>query len=121
MDEDKSGEVAFSVANRGTAAVEFAVEVRSNLGETLLEGEGSLAAGESREFSFELVGQYREKALTREVDPAGTLQAVSVRLRHTDLSGEWQEPAGGQVTIPITVKPKPTKLDTSALAGLDNL
>ena len=121
LGEDQGEELAFQICNRGTAGLEFAVEVRSNLGEELLDADGNLNAGESRRLSVTLTGHYLEKPVTREVDQAGTLRAVTFRLQHTSLSGEWQEPPGGQVTIPITVKPKPTKLDTNALAGLDNL
>jgi hypothetical protein len=121
LGEDQTEELAFQIRNRGTAGIKFTVEVRSNLGEELLKTDGSLNAGETRNLSVTLMGRYREKPLTREMDPAGSLRAVTFRLRHNTLSGEWQEPPGGQVTIPITVKPKPTKLDTNALAGLDNL
>ena len=119
--EDASEELVFQVRNGGTAGVEFIVEVRSNLGDELLRTQGSLPAGESRKLSVTLAGRYREKPVTREMDPTGTLRAVSFRLRHTTLSGEWQEPPGGQITLPVSVKPKPTKLDTDALASLDQL
>jgi hypothetical protein len=121
LGEDQTVELTFHVRNRGTAPVEFTVQARNNLGEELLDAKGNLVAGETRKFSLTMSGRYREKPLTRELDTTGTLRALSVRLRHTNLNGEWHEPPGSQVTIPVAVKPKTTKLDTSALAGLDNL
>lgn len=118
--EDQAQDVAFQLQNRGTVPVDFVVEARTNLGEELLRDQGTLPPGEAKKFSVKLQGRYKLTP-AREVDPAGTLRAVSFRLRHTTLTGEMREPPGGQVTVPVQVKPKPTKLDTDALSSLDNI
>ena len=118
--EDVTQEVSFNLRNRGTVAVDFVVEARTNLGETVLQTNGRLAAGDARPFTMRLLGRYRQTPL-RDLDPTGTLQAVTVRLRHANLKGSMIEPPDGQLTLPIFIKAKATKLDTDALAGLDNI
>jgi hypothetical protein len=118
--EDAVQEQAFQLRNLGTVPVDFTVEARTNLGEILVQTSAKLTAGESRSFTLRLVGRYRQTPL-RDLDPTGTLQAVTLRLRHTNLDGALVEPPDGQITLPIQVKPKATKLDTDALAGLDDL
>jgi hypothetical protein len=120
VDEDASVSVAICIRNRGNVAVNFAGDGRTNLGDNVLSQSGRIPPGDIRDLTFALLGRYRETAM-REIDPSGTLRAVSLRLRHTGLDGSLTEPPDGQLTIPVDVRPKATKLDTDALAGLDNL
>jgi hypothetical protein len=118
--EDAAQEFAVQLRNLGTVPVDYAIDAHTNLGEVLVQISGKLAATDARSFTLRLVGRYRQTPL-RELDPNGTLNAVTLRLRHTNLDGAMTEPADGHVTVPVHVKPKATKLDTDALAGLDNL
>ncbi|MBI2925831.1 MAG: hypothetical protein HYY24_09030 [Verrucomicrobia bacterium] len=120
VNEDESLTVAISIRNRGNVAVDFSIEGRTNLGDEILSESRRIGPGESRNLTMNLVGHYRQTAL-REIDPLGTVRAVSLRLRHTNLEGTMTEPPDGKVTIPVDVRPKATKLDTDALAGLDNV
>jgi hypothetical protein len=63
---------------------------------------------------------YRQTA-ARELDPAGTITAVTVRLRHTDLQGNWCDALDGVVTVPVNVRAKKTRLDTEVLKGFDDI
>jgi len=118
--EDESVELAFAVRNSGNVAASFDLRVRTNLGEDVLTQEGKLPPGGSFAVRCSIVGRYRETP-SREMDAQGTLTAVSVRLRHTDLSGNWREAIGGTETVPVMVQPKQTKLDTDALKGFDDI
>ncbi|MCX6880251.1 MAG: PglZ domain-containing protein [Verrucomicrobia bacterium] len=118
--EDEIWEGSFIVSNRGTAAIDFGVTGVTNLGATIITEAGRLKAGEARTLTFKVPGLYRETA-NREPDPAGTIRAVSIRMRHTSSNGDMMEPSDGKLTIPVDVLPKTTKLDTDALAGLDNI
>ena len=120
VNEEASAAVPVILRNQGNVAADFTLEGRTSLGEGVLTESGRLAPGETRAFTVNLVGSYRETAL-READSAGTLRALSLRLRHTSLDGTMIEPPDGQATIPVDVRPKATKLDTDALAGLDNV
>jgi hypothetical protein len=53
--------------------------------------------------------------------PTNTVTAVTVRLRHTDLVGEWRDALDGLITIPVKVKPKPVKLEAEALKAFDDI
>lgn len=117
--EDDSLELAFAVRNSGNVGASFELRVRTNLGEDILTQDGKLPAGGSYPVRCTVVGRYRETP-SRELDMQGTLTAVSVRLRHTDLSGNWREVIGGMETVPVVVQPKQTKLDTDALKGFDD-
>ena len=55
------------------------------------------------------------------IDPAGTVAAVELRLRHTDQAGKWRDAADGIVNVPVKVHGKKTKLATDALAGFDEV
>jgi hypothetical protein len=55
------------------------------------------------------------------VDPAGTVAAVELKLRHTDQAGNWRDAADGIVNIGVKVHEKKTKLATDALAGFDDV
>jgi hypothetical protein len=118
--EDTVHDQAFQLRNIGTVPVDFSLEARTNLGENLIQSADRLGAGESRSFTLRLFGRYRQTPL-RELDSSETLQAVTLRLRHTNLEGALFDPPDGQITLSIQVKPKATKLDTDALAGLDDL
>jgi hypothetical protein len=58
---------------------------------------------------------------TGEVDSAGTVSAIELRLRHTDQAGNWRDAADGTVNVPVKVHEKKTKLETDALAGFDEV
>jgi hypothetical protein len=118
--EDESVELAFAVRNSGNVAASFDLRVRTNLGEDVLTQEGKLPPGGSFAVRCSIVGRYRETP-SREMDAQGTLTAVSVRLRHTDLSSNWRDAIGGTETVPVMVQPKQTKLDTDALKGFDDI
>jgi len=120
VDEDASVEMEFVVRNSGNVAASFELRVRTNLGEEFLTQEGKLLPGASFPVRCTIVGRYRE-TLSREMDMQRTLTAVSIRLRHTDLSGNWRDAIGGLETVPVIVQPKQTKLDTDALKGFDDI
>ena len=46
---------------------------------------------------------------------------MTLRLRHTDLQGNWRDALDGVVTVPINVRAKKTRLDTDALKGFDDI
>ena len=118
--EDESVDISFVARNSGNVAATFEIRVRTNLGEDVLTQEGKLPAGGCIPVRCSVIGRYRE-TLSRETDPQGTLTAVSVRLRHTDLAGSWRDAIGGPETVPVMVQPKQTKLDTDALKGFDDI
>ena len=118
--EDDSVELVFAVRNSGNVAASFELRVRTNLGEEVLTHESKLPPGGSFPIRCTIVGRYRETP-SREMDTQGTLTAVSVRLRHTDLSDNWRDAIGGMETVPVVVQPKQTKLDTDALKGFDDI
>jgi hypothetical protein len=118
--EDSSVEIAFVVRNSGNVAASFELRVRTNLGEEVLTQESKLPPGGSFPVRCAIVGRYRE-APSREMDTQGTLTAIIVRLRHTDLSGNWRDAIGGMETVLVIVQPKQTKLDTDALKGFDDI
>ncbi|NQT94307.1 MAG: PglZ domain-containing protein [Lentisphaerae bacterium] len=120
VEEDESVELAFAVRNGGNIAVSFEIKIRTSLGEDVLAQEGVLPPGGLFPVRCAIVGRYRETQ-SRELDTQGTLTAVSVRLRHTDLSGDWRDVVGGPETVPVMVRPKQTKLDTDALKGFDDI
>ena len=118
--EDSSVELAFAIRNSGNVVALFELRVRTNLGEEVLTQDGKLPSGGSFPVRCPIVGRYRETP-SREMDTQGTLTAVSIRLRHTDLSGNWRDAIGGLETVPVIVQPKQTKLDTDALKGFDDI
>lgn len=118
--EDQTVELSFTVHNTGNVDSEFEVTVRTNLGSELLSYRGRLLASGVFKVACHLKGSYRETS-AREVDPNGTTTAVTVRLRHTDLKGNWRDAMDGTVTIPVKVVVKATKLETDALKGFDEI
>ncbi|MCX5676472.1 MAG: PglZ domain-containing protein [Planctomycetota bacterium] len=120
VQEDATAELAFRVLNSGNTPVEFEVSARTNLGEELLSYKGKLGLGETYKAKCSAVGRYRETP-AREADALGTLTGIIVRLRHTDLHGEWREALDGLVTVPVGVEAKKFKIDTDALRGFDSI
>ena len=118
--EDSSVDMGFVVRNSGNVAASFELRVRTNLGEEVLTQDGKLPPGGTFPIHCAIMGRYRETP-SREIDTQGTLTAVSVRLRHTDMSGNWRDAIGGIETVPVIVQPKQTKLDTDALKGFDDI
>jgi hypothetical protein len=120
LEEDSVVELSFALRNSGNCDVEFALEVTSNLGEVLFKQTGKLVAAARHPVTAKVDGKYRETS-AREPDPAGTLRAITVRLRHTNMNGKWRDALEGPETIPAKVNPKKTKLEADALKGFDDL
>jgi hypothetical protein len=118
--EDDSVELAFAIRNSGNVEASFELRVRTNLGEDVLTQDGTLPPGGSFPVRCTVVGRYCETP-SRDMDTQGTLTAITVRLRHTDLSGNWRDAIGGIETVSVIVQPKQTKLDTDALKGFDDI
>jgi hypothetical protein len=118
--EDGQAEFAAAVVNCGNVPVSYEVHARSNLGEDLGVRQGQLAPGAGAMVQWSVVGRYGQTA-SQEPDAKATLTAVHVRLRHTDLSGQWREALDGAQTVPVKVKAARTKLGTDALRGFDDL
>jgi hypothetical protein len=118
--EDMETEFAVTVVNTGNVPLSFEVLAQTNIGEDLGVRQGQLAPGASAMHKWTVLGRYRQAA-GQDVDRKTTLTAVNMRLRHTDLQGQWREALEGIQTVPVKVKPKKTKLDTDALRGFDDL
>jgi hypothetical protein len=118
--EDTQAEFSVTVANNGNVPVSFEAIAQTNLGENLGVRQGQLAPGASATHKWTVLGRYKQTA-DQGVDRTATLTAVNLRLRHTDLQGQWREALEGAQTVPVKVKPKKTKLDTDALRGFDDL
>ena len=119
-DEDAFVEVVFPVHNTGNCDVEYELRVVNNLGEELLAKRSGLAAATTASEEVRVVAKYKE-TIDREPDLQGTVTAVTVRLRHTDLHNAWRDALDGLQTIPVKVKPRSTKLETDALKGFDDI
>ena len=120
VDEDAVVELRFALRNSGNCNLEFALEVSNNLGDSLFELTGKLDAAARHSITMSVEGKYRETS-GREPDPAGTLRAVTIRVRHTDIDGKWRDALDGPATIPVNVNPKKTKLEADALKGFDDI
>jgi hypothetical protein len=120
LEEDATSALPVAVRNAGNCEVEFSLHVQTNLGEELLAHNGRLAAGDRFSTECMVTGKYAETA-AREINPAGTVTGVTVRLRHTDLQGNWRQALDGQVTIPVKIAVKQTKLGTDALKNFDEI
>ena len=81
---------------------------------------GKLGPRVSYQARLTVLGTYRQTPAL-ELDPAGTITAVTLRLRHTDLQGNWRDALDGVVTVPVNVRAKKTRLDTEALKGFDDI
>jgi hypothetical protein len=119
-DEDVVFELLIAVRNTGNCEVDFEARVLNNLGEELLAQRARLAPATTNKQIALVLAKYRETS-DREPDPTHTVTAVTVRLRHTDLKGDWREAMDGSITIPVKVKPKPVKLETDALKNFDDV
>ena len=119
-DEDAVVDLPFSVRNTGNCDIEFEVQVVSNLGQELFQNQGRLAPGTSAKLTASVLARYRETP-AREPDPTGTVSAVTLRLRHTDLNGIWHDALDGRTSIPVKIKAKAVKFDTDALKGFDDV
>ena len=120
IEEDAVVDLPFMVRNTGNSEIEFDVRVVNNLGEELLQYQARLAPATSANLTTSAQGKYRETP-AREPDPTGTVSAVTLRLRHTDLGGTWRDAFDGRVSIPVKIKPKAVKFDTNALRGFDDV
>jgi hypothetical protein len=118
--EDAHCEFTATVVNSGNVPISYELSALSNLGEDLGTRHGQLAPGASAGHKWSVLGTYRQTP-GQDVDRKATLTAVTLRLRHTDLQGQWREALEGTQTLAVKVKPKKTKLDTDALRGFDNL
>jgi hypothetical protein len=119
-DEDTEVKLAFTVKNAGNCDIEFEVRVADNLGRALLQYRAHMAPATSVELTSPVFAKYREMP-AHEPDPAGTVSAVTLHLRHTDLDGTWREALDGYVSIPVKVNPKTVKLEADALKGFDDV
>jgi hypothetical protein len=120
VEEDGQIELSFAVENVGNILVEFELRAQTNLGEELVTHRGKLRVRASYPARLTVIGTYRQTP-ARELDPAGTVTAVTLRLRHTDLQGYWRDAVNGVITIPVNVRAKKTRLDTDALKGFDDI
>jgi hypothetical protein len=118
VEEDGQTEISFAVENVGNVLVEFELRAQTNLGEELLAHRGKLGARASYPARLTVIGTYRQ-TMARELDLARTVTAVTLRLRHTDLQGNWRDAIDGVITIQVNIRAKKTRLDTDALKGFD--
>jgi hypothetical protein len=119
-DEDAVVELPVCVRNNGNCEVEFELRVQNNLGEELLLKRSRLAAAANAKETARVVAKYKETN-EREPDLSSTVTGVTLRLRHTDMDGQWRDALDGLTTIPVKVKPKAVKLETDALKGFDDI
>jgi hypothetical protein len=120
VDEDQNVDVAFSVRNKGNVDTSYELVIRTNLGDQLLTQSGKLAPAAGQPLKCTVRGDYKVKP-SGELDQAGTVAAVELRLRHTDQAGKWRDAADGIVNVPVKVHAQKTKLATDALAGFDEV
>jgi hypothetical protein len=118
--EDAQEEFSATVVNGGNVPLSYELVAQTNLGEDLGVFRGQMVPGGTATHQWSVIGRYRQDA-DQGVDRKATLTFVNLRLRHTDLQGQWRDASEGAQTIPVKVKPKKTKLDTDALRGFDDL
>ena len=87
VDEDHDIDFVFDVRNKGNVDSNYELVVRTNLGDQLMVQSASLAPAAIQPLKCRIHGSYKVTP-AGDVDPAGTVAAVELRLRHTD-SG-WQ-------------------------------
>ena len=119
-EEDAMVGLPFMVRNTGNCDIEFDVRVANNLGQELFQHRAKLAPATYAKLTASVLARYRETP-AREPDPTGTVSAVTLRLRHTDLDGTWRDALDGRASIPVKIEPKAVKLETDALKGFDNV
>jgi hypothetical protein len=120
VEVDGQTERSCAVAHMGNVLVECELRAQTNLGEELLSYRGKLRARASYPARLMVIGTSRQTP-ARELDPAGTVTAVTWRVRHTDRQGNWRDAIDGVVTLPVKVRAKKTRLDTEALNGFDDM
>lgn len=120
VDEDQDVDMVFSVRNKGNVDMSYELVIRTNLGDQLLTHSANLAPAASQSLKCRIRGTYKVRP-AGDVDPAGTVAAVELRLRHTDRARKWRDAADGIVNIGVKVHAKKTKLATDALAGFDEV
>jgi hypothetical protein len=120
VDEDHDIDFVFNVRNKGNVDSSYELVVRTNLGDQLMVQSGSLAPAAIQPLKCRIHGSYKVMP-AGDVDPAGTVAAVELRLRHTDQAGKWRDAADGIVNVGVKVHGKKTKLATDALAGFDEV
>jgi len=120
VEEDGRAELRFNVENAGNVLVEFDIRAQDNLGGELYHHRAKLTPRANHPVKIDVLGKYRETP-SREMDPNGTVTAINVKLRHTDIKGVWRDAVDGSMTVPVKVKPKRTRLVTDALSGLDEV
>jgi hypothetical protein len=119
-DEDALVELPFTVRNTGNCDIEFEVRVANNLGEELFLRRAHLPPATSTKLMASVLARYRQTPAC-EPDPTGTVNAVTLRLRHIDLDGTWRDAIDGRESIPVKVVPKAVKFETDALKGFDGV
>jgi hypothetical protein len=120
VQEDQAGQLAFDLVNSGNVECRFQLSAENNLGEQLVQKEGLLPSGKRERLTCTVVGRY-EADMNRRPLADKTTSAVFLTLAHSDLSGKMIRPSYGSQTVRVTVKPKPTKIDTDALKAFDDL
>jgi hypothetical protein len=118
--EDEEQTLTFEIINQGNVAAAYHLSVRSNLGQAMLDRKGELPPGKREAFSCKVFGQYQAD-LNREPIREKTLTVLNVKLGHGSLDGKMVWPNYGRETVRVTVRPKPTKIDTDALKAFDEL
>jgi hypothetical protein len=119
-EEDAVVELPFAVRNTGNCEIECEVRIANNLGQELFQHRARLAPATSAKLTASVLARYRETP-AREPDPTGTVSAVTLRLRHTDLDGTWRDALDGRAAIPVKITPKAVKFETEALKGFDDV
>jgi hypothetical protein len=120
VDEDEDVDLVINVRNKGNVDTSYDLVIRTNLDEQLIKHSATLAPAASEPLKCRIHGSYKVKP-TGEIDSAGTVSAIELRLRHTDQGGQWRDAADGTVNVPVKVHGKKTKLETDALAGFDDV
>jgi hypothetical protein len=118
--EDEEEALTFEIINQGNVATAYELSVRSNLDQAILERKGELGPGKRESLSCKVFGAYQTD-LNREVMRDKTLTMLNVRLGHASLDGKMSWPNYGRETVRVTVRPRPTKIDTDALKAFDEL
>ena len=118
--EDVEETLTFEIINQGNVAAAYELSVRSNLGQAILDRKGELSPGKREAFSCKVFGHYQAD-LNREPIREKTLTILNVKLGHGGLDGKMFWPNYGRETVRVTVRPKPTKIDTDALKAFDEL
>jgi hypothetical protein len=120
VQEDQMAELTFEIVNSGNVETGFDLIAETNLGERLLVKQGVLPSGKHERVSCRFIGRY-ESDINRKPLDSKTTTAVFLTLTHGDLSGKVIRPGYGNQAVRVTVKPKPTKIDTDALKAFDEL